>query len=94
MVTQLFRAASRPSTDPITALEALAGNASRSGLTALGIIIGVGVPVMMMVIGDGATRVDPGCASGVLNLTMVIVMLVSATVAVARASGSGRNDDA
>ncbi len=66
-----------------TALEALRRNALRSGLTALGIIIGVGAVIMMMAIGDGARQsIEARIRSAGTNL--VIVMPGSATVGGAR----------
>ena len=66
-----------------TALEALRRNALRSGLTALGIIIGVGAVIMMMAIGDGARQsIEARIRSAGTNI--VIVMPGSATVGAAR----------
>ena len=66
-----------------TALEALRRNALRSGLTALGIIIGVGAVIMMMAIGDGAKQsIEAQIRSAGTNL--VIVTPGSATVGGAR----------
>ena len=66
-----------------TALEALRRNALRSGLTALGIIIGVGAVIMMMAIGDGARQsIEARIRSAGSNL--VIVTPGSATVGGAR----------
>jgi putative ABC transport system permease protein len=66
-----------------TALEALQRNALRSGLTALGIIIGVGAVIMMMAIGDCARQsIEARIRSAGTNL--VIVMPGSATVGGAR----------
>jgi len=66
-----------------TALEALRRNALRSGLTALGIIIGVGAVIMMMAIGDGARQsIEARIRSAGTNL--VIVMPGSVTVGGAR----------
>ena len=67
----------------VTALEALRRNALRSGLTALGIIIGVGAVIVMMAIGDGARQsIESRIRSAGTNL--VIVMPGSATVGGAR----------
>ncbi|MBK5299149.1 MAG: ABC transporter permease [Vicinamibacteria bacterium] len=67
----------------MTALEALRRNALRSGLTALGIIIGVGAVIVMMAIGDGARQsIESRIRSAGTNL--VIVMPGSATVGGAR----------
>jgi putative ABC transport system permease protein len=67
----------------VTALEALRRNALRSGLTALGIIIGVGAVIVMMAIGDGARQsIEARIRSAGTNL--VIVMPGSATVGGAR----------
>ena len=66
-----------------TALEALRRNALRSGLTALGIIIGVGAVIMMMAIGDGARQsIEARIRSAGTNI--VIVLPGSATVGAAR----------
>jgi putative ABC transport system permease protein len=67
----------------VTALEALRRNALRSGLTALGIIIGVGAVIVMMAIGDGARQsIEARIRTAGTNLVMVLPG--SATVGSAR----------
>jgi putative ABC transport system permease protein len=67
----------------VTALEALRRNALRSGLTALGIIIGVGAVIVMMAIGDGAKQsIEARIRTAGTNLVMVLPG--SATVGGAR----------
>jgi putative ABC transport system permease protein len=55
-----------------TAVEALRRNALRSGLTALGIIIGVGAVIVMMAIGDGAKQsIEARLRTAGTNIVMV-----------------------
>ena len=55
-----------------TAVEALRRNALRSGLTALGIIIGVGAVIVMMAIGDGARQsIEARIRTAGANIVMV-----------------------
>jgi len=56
----------------VTAVEALRRNALRSGLTALGIIIGVGAVIVMMAIGDGAKQsIEARIRTAGTNIVMV-----------------------
>ncbi len=56
----------------IEALETLNGNKLRSGLTILGIVIGVGAVIAMLAIGQGAQDTITGAISGIgTNLLFV-----------------------
>ena len=56
----------------IEALESLSANKVRSGLTILGIVIGVGAVIAMLAVGAGAQNVITGSISGIgTNLIFV-----------------------
>ena len=63
----------------LEAMESLSANKVRSGLTILGIVIGVAAVVSMVTLGNGATRAVSDQIASLLNIFAVTGMRVERT---------------